>query len=121
MTGVKVFQALRTPMRTHLATANFEGSFSTAEGSKVSYDRSTLGDQTLPLVIQHVDSRSTLLQAEVLWNKDASMYTDDSDSFQLHHAVSILLAGSKRGQGVEMGRNSSANVRRARSYRRKLH
>lgn len=99
--------------RLSLAVINSQGYHSIAENSEVSLGWETLRCQTLQVAIRDSCSRPTMLQTKVLRNKEPSMHPDDPHGSLLHHALSLLLARSKRRPSTEMGRNPAAQTGRS--------
>jgi len=58
------------------------------------------------------NSRSTLLQAEVLRDKIASVHSNVAFAFLLHAAVSVLLESTERRLADKMGRDETAKLGR---------
>ena len=51
-----------------------------------------------------------MLQAEVLWDKDPPVYSNDAGAFLLHATVPVLLESAERRLTNNMGRNETAKI-----------
>ena len=62
------------------------------------------------MALRIFNSRQTLLQAEVLRDKIASMYSNDALTSLLHTAVPVLLESAEWRPANRMGRNETSKL-----------
>jgi hypothetical protein len=62
------------------------------------------------VALRNFDSQQTLLQAEVLWDKNSPVHPNDALAFLLHTTVSVLLESTEWGLANQMERNETAKL-----------
>jgi hypothetical protein len=59
--------------------------------------------QKVQVASRNANLRQTVLQAEVLWNKDTPVYSNDALAFLLHAKVPVLLESAERRLTSQLG------------------
>ena len=71
--------------------------------TKISSCGQALSGQKVQVALRNANPRQTMLQAEVLWDKDPPVYPNDALAFLLHATVRVLLESAERRPANRMG------------------
>jgi len=78
--------------------------------AKIPSNRQAFSGQKVQVALRNANPRQTMLQAEVLWDKDPPVYPNDARAFLLHTAVPVLLESAERRFTNHMGRDETAKM-----------
>jgi len=78
--------------------------------AKIPSNRQALSGQKVQMALRNANPRQTMLQAEVLWDKDPPVYPNDALAFLLHTAVRVLLESAEWRPANHVGRDETASV-----------